>query len=83
MAAGGLGGLIGCATTALLVLTSSGPLDRYPSIDNPFGIEVHWSVPILVGLVAMLVAVVSWVLSWMSWIVRWQRARGEERQQLK
>jgi hypothetical protein len=72
--------LIGCATTALVVLTSSGPLDRYPSIDNPFGIEVHWSVPILVGMVGVLLAVVSWVFSWMSWIVRWQRAQGEERQ---
>jgi hypothetical protein len=77
------GALLGCATTALVVLTSSGPLDRYPSIDNPFGIEVHWLVTIMVVLVGVLLAVVSWVLSWISWIVRWQRAQGEERQQLK
>jgi hypothetical protein len=77
------GALLGCATTALVVLTSSGPLDRYPSIDNPFGIEVHWSVTILVGMGGVLLAVVSWVLSWMSWVARWQQAQGEERQQLK
>jgi hypothetical protein len=77
------GGLIGCATAALVVLMGSGPLDRYPSIDNPFGIDVQWFVPILVGMVGVLLAVVSWVFSWMSWIVRWQRAQGEERQQLK
>jgi hypothetical protein len=77
------GGLIGCATAALAVLTRPGPLDRYPSIDNPFGIEVHIVVTIMVAMVGVLLVVVSWVLSWMSWIARWQRAQGEERQQLK
>jgi hypothetical protein len=58
-------------------------LDRYPSIHNPLGFEVHTLVTDTVGSIGFLLAVVSGVLSWMSWIVRWQRAQGDERQQLK
>jgi hypothetical protein len=65
------------------VVTGPGPLYRYPSIDNPLGIEFSWLVIMMVGMVVALLAVGSWVLSWMSWIIRWQRAQGEERQQLK
>jgi hypothetical protein len=65
------------------VVREPGPLHEYPSIDNPFGIEVSWLVTVTVGMVGMSLAVVSAVLAWMSWVVRWQRAQGEERQQLK
>ncbi len=77
------GAAIGCAATALLVVREPGPLYGYPSIDNPFGIEVFWGVTVTVGMVGGFLAVGSLVLSWMSWVVRWQRAQGEERQQLK
>jgi hypothetical protein len=77
------GAAIGCAATALLVVREPGPLHGYPSLDNPFGIEVSWGVTATVGMVGMSLAVVSVVLSWMSWVVRWQWAQGEERQQLK
>jgi hypothetical protein len=77
------GAVIGCAVEALLVVREPGPLHGYPSIDNPFGIEVSWLVAVTVGMVGMSLAVVSVVLSWMSWVVRWQRAQGEERQRLK
>jgi hypothetical protein len=66
-----------------LVVREPGPLYGYPSIDNPFGIEVFWGVTVTVGMVGGFLAVGSLVLSWMSWVVRWQRAQGEERQQLK
>jgi hypothetical protein len=55
----GLGGLIGCALAALAVLTRSGPLNRYPSIENPFGIEAHWAIPLVVGMVGVLLTVAS------------------------
>ena len=77
------GAVIGCAVEALLVVREPGPLHGYPSIDNPFGIEVSWLVAVTVGMVGMSLAVVSVVLSWMSWVVRWQRAQGEKRQRLK
>jgi hypothetical protein len=77
------GALIGCAMGALVVVTGPGPLDRYPSINNPLGIEVSWVVTVMAVMVSGFLAVVSGVLSWMSWVVRWQRAQGEERQQLK
>ncbi|HTE18281.1 MAG TPA: hypothetical protein VK689_07855, partial [Armatimonadota bacterium] len=45
------GAVIGCAATALLVVSEPGPLHGYPSIDNPFGIEVHWGITVTVGMV--------------------------------
>jgi signal transduction histidine kinase len=60
-----------------------GPLESYPSVDNPFGIEGTKGAFELVLSVGALVIVVTLFAGIASLVVRYRRSRGAERQQLK
>ncbi|MCA1718135.1 MAG: histidine kinase, partial [Actinobacteria bacterium] len=60
-----------------------GPLENYPSVDNPFGIEGAKGVFELLLSVGALVMVAILFASIASLIVRYRRSRGAERQQIK
>jgi hypothetical protein len=57
-----------------------GPLEDYPQITNPYGVD---SPVLLVGLAAALLGASSMVASAVSLIIRMRRAGSEQRQQIK
>jgi hypothetical protein len=57
-----------------------GPLEDYPQIMNPYGVE---SPILVVGAVAAILGAASMVASAISLIVRMRRAGSEQRQQIK
>ena len=57
-----------------------GPLEDYPQIMNPYGVE---SPILVVGAVAAILGAASMVASAVSLIVRMRRAGSEQRQQIK
>jgi hypothetical protein len=57
-----------------------GPLEDYPQITNPYGVD---SPVLLVGLAAALLGAASMVASAVSLIIRMRRAGSEQRQQIK
>jgi hypothetical protein len=59
----------------------AGPLEDYPQVENPYGVDSP-VVDFLTG-VAVLLIVVGIAGSSASLILRFRRARGEERQQMK
>ena len=59
----------------------AGPLEDYPQVENPYGVESP-VVDFLTG-VAVLLIVVGIAGSSASLILRFRRARGEQRQQMK
>jgi hypothetical protein len=59
----------------------SGPLEDFPQIVNPYGVEVP--VMGMVGVTGSIVAVASMVASAISLIVRLRRSESEQRQQIK
>jgi hypothetical protein len=65
----------------LLSIIRPGPLDDYPGLENPYGIESP--VLDLLALIALVAVGVAIVGSGASLIVRFHRARGELRQQIK
>jgi hypothetical protein len=71
---GTAGGVVGYALRA-------GPLEDFPQIANPYGID--GSLVGVVGFAGSIVAAGSMVASAVSLIVRHRRARGEQRQQIK
>jgi hypothetical protein len=71
-------GITGVFVTGAL---TSGPLEDYPEIQNPFGVDTTLLDP-LTGL-SFLLTLVGVVGSSASLIVRYRRARGEQRQQIK
>jgi hypothetical protein len=74
-AAGGLA--LGFVTQGL----RAGPLEDYPEVTNPYGVD-GLVIDLLSGLAVFLI-VVGIVGSSASLIVRFRRARGEQRQQMK
>jgi hypothetical protein len=60
-----------------------GPLDNYPSVDNPFGIEGAKGVLELLLSLGWLLIVATLFAGMASLVVRYRRSRGVERQQLK
>ena len=80
--------LVWIAAGAIVVGTVSfalmpGPLDSYPSVDNPFGIEGAKGAFELLLSVGALVTVVTLFIGIASLVVRYRRSRGAERQQIK
>jgi hypothetical protein len=71
-------GLVGVFLTTGL---NPGPLEDYPWLDNPLGVESPLLAP-LTGL-AVVLLVIGVVGSSTSLIVRFRRAQGERRQQIK
>ena len=74
-AAAGIG--LGFVTQGLL----PGPLEDYPQVTNPYGVD-GLGIDLLSG-VAVLLIVVGIAGSSASLIIRFRRARGEQRQQMK
>jgi hypothetical protein len=72
---------VGLVGVFLTTGVSPGPLEDYPHLDNPYGIESPLLGP-LTGIAALLL-VVGVVGSSASLIVRFRRAQGERRQQIK
>ena len=65
----------------LIEVVAPGPLDDYPTLDSPYGIDSALLDPLLgIAIVVCLIGVVG---SAMSLIVRFRRAQGERRQQIK
>jgi hypothetical protein len=60
-----------------------GPLDNYPSVDNPFGIDGARSILETLLSAGALVMVATLFAGIASLVVRYRRSRGTERQQLK
>ena len=60
-----------------------GPLEGYPSVENPFGVEGVESVLELLLPAGALVLTVTLFVGIASLIVRYRRSRGAERQQVK
>ncbi|MEJ7871514.1 MAG: histidine kinase, partial [Rubrobacteraceae bacterium] len=80
--------IVWIAVGAIVVGTVSfalvpGPLDTYPSVDNPFGIEGAKDVFDLLLSIGTLVIGVTLFAGIVSLVVRYRRSRGTERQQLK
>jgi hypothetical protein len=72
---------VGIAGAALLTAVTPGPLEDYPTLDNPYGIDTPLIDPLsLLAVVLLLIGVIG---SAASIIVRFRRARGELRQQIK
>ena len=71
--------VVGTVSFALL----PGPLEGYPSVDNPFGIEEAKGVFELLLSVGALVIVVTLFAGIASLVVHYRRSRGAERQQIK
>jgi len=71
-------GITGCSLSLAL---GAGPLEDFPQIVNPYGVDS----PIvgIVGVAAGVVAIGSMVASAVSLIVRLRCAEGEQRQQVK
>jgi hypothetical protein len=72
---------LGLAGVFLTTGASPGPLEDYPHLDNPYGIESPLLGP-LTGIAALLL-VIGVVGSSASLIVRFRREQGERRQQIK
>jgi len=72
---------LGIAGVFLTSAVKEGPLEDYPQISNPFGIDSSVIDP-LTGL-AFLLTIVGIAGSAASLIVRYRRARGEQRLQIK
>lgn len=60
-----------------------GPLDGYPEVENPFGIEGAAGLLGLVDAVAVMLMPVALLAPVAALVVRYRRSRGEERQQIK
>ena len=74
-------GLTVTATLAYLAL-APGPIENFPSVRNPFGIEDVAAFEIF-GAVGVWTALTCFVAAIVSLILRFYRSRGEERLQLK
>ena len=72
---------LGIALTFLTGVITSGPLEDYPQIQNPYGVDASFVEP-LTGL-SFLLLLVGVVGSVASLVVRFRRARGAERLQMK
>jgi hypothetical protein len=71
---------VGIAGFAAGIALEPGPLEDYPQITNPYGVDS----PILtVGYAGAILAAASMVASAVSLIVRMRRAGSEQRQQIK
>jgi hypothetical protein len=59
-----------------------GPIESFPSVRNPFGIE---GAPVLewIGVAGGVIVLACFALAIVSLILRFHRSRGEERQQIK
>ena len=71
----------GIALVLLLAAVAAGPLEDYPQLDNPVGIESAVIGPVTV--LAILLLLIGMGGSAASLIVRFRRAEGERRQQMK
>ncbi len=60
-----------------------GPLDSYPTIDNPYGVALFGSGIEMLGYVLIVLLVPSIGASTWAMVARFRRSRGVERQQLK
>jgi hypothetical protein len=72
---------VGMVGGLMVTVVIPGPLEDYPQVDNPYGIDSPLLDP-LTGL-AFVVLLIGIVGSAASLIVRFRRARGERRQQIK
>jgi hypothetical protein len=75
----------GLAVAASLVYNAlaPGPIEAFPSVRNPFGIEAAATAFDLLGAVALWTDLACVVAAIVSLILRFYRSRGEERLQLK
>ena len=71
----------GIAGVVLVSAVAPGPLEDYPTLDNPYGVDGPLLGPLTAIAVALLL--VGLVGSVASVIVRFRRAQGERRQQIK
>jgi hypothetical protein len=71
----------GIAGVVLVSAVAPGPLEDYPTLDNPYGVDGPLLDPLTGIAVALLL--VGLVGSVASVIVRFRRAQGERRQQIK
>jgi hypothetical protein len=75
----------GLAVAAFLVFDAlaPGPIEAFPSVRNPFGIEAAAAAFELLGAVGLWTALACFVAAIVSLILRFYRSRGDERLQLK
>ena len=71
----------GIAGVFLAAAVAPGPLDDYPRIDNPYGIDAFLLAPLTA--IAALALLIGMAGSAASLVVRFRRAHGELRQQIK
>jgi signal transduction histidine kinase len=76
------------AVTAIFLLALGdamlpGPLRSYPSVRNPFGVDVLGTVLRVTNKIAFVILLLVLVAAGASLVLRFRRSRGEERQQLK
>ena len=76
------------AGTAMVVSVGAlalapGPVESFPSVRNPFGIEAAGAVLDLLGTIGGWMGLACFVAAILSLILRFYRSRGEERLQLK
>ena len=80
---------IGPATMAVGIALQPGPLEEFPVVRNPFGLEELKDGGLLadafhlLGLLGVLGVLLSLVGAGASLVLRFRRARGDQRQQLK
>ena len=67
----------------LSLALAPGPLDNYPSVDNPFGVDGARGIFETLLSAGALVVVVTLLAGIASLVDRYRRSRGTERQQLK
>lgn len=60
-----------------------GPLRSYPSINNPFGLEVLGPVADAINTPVFLLLLLAALAGMVSLVIRFRRSSGEEREQLK
>jgi hypothetical protein len=72
---------VGMALAFVTQSLRAGPLEDYPQVKNPYGVD-SVVIDLLSGVAALLI-VVGIVGSSASLILRFRRARGEQRQQMK
>ncbi len=71
------------AASLVYLALAPGPIEAFPSVRNPFGIEAAAAAFELLGAVGLWTALACFVAAIVSLILRFYRSHGEERLQLK